>query len=332
VEAGKIQPKMAKTGYLVCPTQEAELSEPVTLEGISIIRLGKGVWMAKLPSFLANPPIVEEPVNELDTVAAPHLPVEEIPSEESTSSIETPPLITTELPPYPNAPKIPLGQTVKEEETISWQPSVQGSPHLLMVGIPGQGKSVTINMLLSHLQQQGVGTLTLDFHGDFCDSKTSTFQRWCHPTVWNAADGLPFSPFEADLHDEIGQNSWKIQSWALTEVFEYVCELHTRQKDDLYQAIKKCYEEVIRRNDNSLPTIPELQRKLEFLEDRKKIQKSVLARCRPLLEMNVFKPDATPWDLLQTTKPGLVINLKDIGSDTVRLAVPLCCAKCIKRS
>ncbi len=189
-----------------------------------------------------------------------------------------------------------------------------------MVGIPGQGKSVTINMLLSHLQQQGVGSLTLDFHGDFCDSKKSAFQHWCHPTVWNAAQGLPFSPFEADLHDEIGQNSWKVQSWALMEVFEYVCELGTRQKDDLYQAIKKCYEEVIGRGDNSLPTIPELQRKLELLEDRKKIQKGVVARCRPLLEMNVFKPDATPWDLLQTTKPGLVINLKDIGSDTVRLA------------
>jgi DNA helicase HerA-like ATPase len=36
--------------------------------------------------------------------------------------------------------------------------------------------------------------------------------------------------------------------------------------------------------------------------------------------MNVFNPHSEAWDILQTTKRGLVINLKEIGADTVREA------------
>jgi hypothetical protein len=54
--------------------------------------------------------------------------------------------------------------------------------------------------------------------------------------------------------------------------------------------------------DNLLPTISELSKKVERLEEKKEIQNGVMARCHSILEMNVINPQSEPWDILKTTK------------------------------
>lgn len=333
IEAGKIQPiDISNSAYLICPTEKLACSAPSQKDGVQVWRLGKSVLTTKT----TKKKVVAEPVKMSTSQNSENKRAENNRTQgnalpkatESTSftlvsdqsnQTDTNP-VSVDLPPYPQAPDILLGNTTNEQQVV-WKPSVQGSPHVIIIGIPGQGKSVTINTLLCGLQQSGVGILALDFHNDFGDRSKSAFRRLYNPTIWNAAQGLPFSPFEADLNDEMGQDSWKIQAWALSEIFEYVCGLGSRQKDGLYLAIKSCYEDIMKRWDNSLPTISELSKQVERLEANKKIQNGVMARCRPLLEMNVFKPQSEPWNILQTTKPGLVINLKEIGSNTVREAI-----------
>jgi len=176
--------------------------------------------------------------------------------------------------------------------------------------------------LLVELHRHGIGTLTFDFHGQFSDTRNA-FRKICIPTIWNAAEGLPFSPFEADLVNEMGQQSWKTQSFALAEIFEYVYDLGDIQKDGVYRAISACYKDAKNSGDNTtFPTINDLKKKIERLEGKKEIR-NVSARCRPLLEMNVFNPQAieSGWDILESTKKGLVINVKEIGSETVQLAI-----------
>ena len=46
---------------------------------------------------------------------------------------------------------IPLGEASGEQ--VDWNPGVKGSPHLFMLGIPGQGKSWTITRIVSELAQ-----------------------------------------------------------------------------------------------------------------------------------------------------------------------------------
>ncbi len=295
IEAGKIQPvAISNSAYLVCPAEKLECSEPVNKEGVQVIVLGTSIFATKT---------YKKPLSKSTSLLLINEKHENF--------------LNVNLPPHPKAPEIIIGNTANGQEVV-WKPSVQGSPHIIIVGIPGQGKSVTINTLLCGLQQSGIGILALDVHNDFGDPNKSSFRRLCHPTIWNAAQGLSFSPFEADLNDEMGQNSWKIQSSALADIFEYVCGLGTQQRYGLYQAIKRCYEDV--RGENLLPTIYELSKKVEHLEETKEIPSGVMARCHSILEMNVFKPQSESWNILQTTKQGLVINLKEIGSDTVREA------------
>ncbi|MCK5718080.1 MAG: DUF87 domain-containing protein, partial [Thiomargarita sp.] len=307
IEAGKIQPSaIAKTVYLVSTTQTVASSKPIKDNGMTIITLGSGVLTGE-----ADQNVVME---EEFTYDIPQT------SDVKPDSPKIPDIATVHPKTSHKVPEIIIGKTAGMGQDVIWKPSVEGSPHVMIVGIPGQGKSVTLNTLLCRLQENGVGVLALDFHNDFGDAKHSSFARLYHPTIWNAAQGLPFSPLEADLQDEMGQNSWKNQSANLADIFEYVCTLGTQQRYGLLCAITKCYEDVIRRGDNVLPTISELSRKVQRLEKNKEIQNGVMARCHPILDMNVFKPQSEPWDILETTQSGLVINLKDIGSDTVRQA------------
>ncbi|MBF0233165.1 MAG: ATP-binding protein [Desulfamplus sp.] len=218
---------------------------------------------------------------------------------------------------YPEKPQIVLGSA--NHQDVLWQPSTKGSPHLVIIGIPGQGKSVTINTLLIQLQKNGVGTLTFDFHSQFSQADNS-FAKICQPEIWDSSQGLPFSPFESNLDIDIGQNSWKIEAFALADIFAYVATLGDQQKDSVYQAIESCYEDIRNNNTCLFPTITDLKKKLERLEQQKKIQKGALARLRPLLEMDVFKPVSELWNISKSTKKGLVIDLKGIGSETVQLA------------
>jgi DNA helicase HerA-like ATPase len=133
--------------------------------------------------------------------------------------------------PRPADPSVTLGAA--GGVSVDWRPSVKGSPHLFILGIPGQGKSWTILRLLSQLGRQDVPALVLDFHGQFA-APGNPFARAVSPTVLDASRGLPFSPFEVDLADD-GSGNWKAMVLAVAEIFGYVAGLGDMQRDVVYQ-------------------------------------------------------------------------------------------------
>lgn len=322
VEAGKIKPHILKKAYLISPGEDNDKIELPDQDEIKLTILGKHI--------LSEPP---QPLDQISTGSYEEFSLimeeqnreeeyKEIPAEQPSGigSIKAEGFDGANIPLYPESVEIIVGKSVNDQNVI-WKPSVKGSPHVFILGIPGQGKSVTISTLLVELQRNGIGTLTFDFHGQFSDARNA-FRKFCMPTIWNAAEGLPFSPFEADLVSEVGQQSWKTQSFALADIFAYVCDLGDIQKDGVFRAISACYKDAKNRGDNTFPTINDLAKKIDRLENKKEIR-NVSARCRPLLEMNVFNPQVFErgWDILESTKKSLVINVKEIGSETVQLAV-----------
>ena len=129
-------------------------------------------------------------------------------------------------------------------QQILFEPSTKGSPHAIIIGIPGQGKTVTINSLLTQLNQQGVGSIVFDFHGQF-SSPVNPFNKYCTPQIWDILkDKLPFNPFEIDNVEEHQNFDFyiKMQSAEIADIFEYVCELGTIQRYALYEAILSLYK------------------------------------------------------------------------------------------
>ena len=217
--------------------------------------------------------------------------------------------------------RIELGNA--EGHGVDWLPGVQGSPHLFITGIPGQGKSWATTRLLIELSRQGVPALVFDFHGQFA-AQDNPYRRIATPTVADAARGLPFSPFECD--DEGGPTGWNATASAVTDIFAYVFGLGTIQRDTVYIAVRDAYRACGFGDAHAeglparLPTLEDVRRRLERAEGQRQTQ-NVLARCRPLLEMGLFgTDDAQQRPLEETLRGGLVVDLHSLHAEAVQQA------------
>ncbi len=217
---------------------------------------------------------------------------------------------------------IPLGEA--QGERVDWKPGVKGSPHLFILGIPGQGKSWTVTRILSELGRQNIPALVLDFHGQFADSQ-GDFVKAVQPRVLDAAKGLPFSPFECSR--EGGQAGWMANALAVAEIFAYVAGLGEMQKDIVYTAVRDAYKargfddesEDTTAQILEYPTLKDVLKRIEQYE-RSRHTANVAARCRPLLEMDLFRPTEQATDLLSLVRLGLVIDLHNLFAETLQMA------------
>ncbi|MDX2116849.1 MAG: ATP-binding protein [Planctomycetota bacterium] len=218
--------------------------------------------------------------------------------------------------------RVVLGHTQAEETPVAWTPSVQSSPHLFILGIPGQGKSVTVNRILQEFAKEGLPSVVIDFHGAFADT-CNPYVRSANPVVLDATKGLPFSPFEADLSKSGAEAaSWQTNCFAIAEIFAYVCELGDMQKDVVFDALRSCYQDLGYGSGtpDRLPTISDFHRKLSLLELSRGVR-NVVARCRPLLELGLFREDPSTFvPLDQLLARGLVLDVHRAGVETMQVA------------
>jgi len=220
-------------------------------------------------------------------------------------------------PPPPQDIVVELGETAAGR--VDWKPSVKGSPHLFIIGIPGQGKSWTTTRILTRLGEQRIPALVLDFHGQFADPSGPFAQRVGATTI-DAAEGLPFSPFESITTN--GKNDWKINSQGVAEIFSYIVGLGGIQRDALYNAILDAYKaRGFSIGDTTGLTYPTPSDVLRFIERRERDRRvsNISARCRPLLEMDLFKPEGDHPDLLRMVHHGLVIDLHNLHSEVLQM-------------
>ncbi|GCE27572.1 hypothetical protein KDA_30560 [Dictyobacter alpinus] len=224
----------------------------------------------------------------------------------------------------PQAPvQVSLGQAIGSNLDVDWQPAVSGSPHLFVLGIPGQGKSWTVTRLLTELGKQQVPALVLDFHGQFADP-SEPFVQAINPTVLDASRGLPFSPFECT--QDGGSGGWQANSYAISEIFAHVVDLGDMQRDVVFSAIRDAYKAHGFNDDPdqsikglSYPTLAEVLQNIESLAQARRVS-NVAARCRPLLEMNLFRPTENAPDLLSLVRSGLVVDLHNLYVETLQQA------------
>jgi len=220
----------------------------------------------------------------------------------------------------PEVIQVHLGQT--DEQPIIWQPSVKGSPHLFIIGIPGQGKSVAISNVLNDLMGQGIAPLILDFHGQFADPQGPLVQHYGLRAI-DASEGLPFNPFEVMIRN--GKLDWRDNGQAIADIFAHVVELGGIQKDGLFQAILDAYKAkgfhptMTPQDVDALPTSADVLSFIEEREQQRKV-KNLAARCRPLLEMDLFNPNLPPLQLRDELRKGLVIDLHAVLSESVQMA------------
>ncbi|MBI1790000.1 MAG: ATP-binding protein [Acidobacteria bacterium] len=249
----------------------------------------------------------------------------ERPATEPVASPPRPPATvspSSELPAsLPIELAVPLGVSL-DEEIVTWKAGVKGSPHLFIIGIPGQGKSWTTTRLLCETARQGLPSIIIDFHGQF-GSPNSEYYRLAKPAVWDATQGLPFSPFEAVSQQDGGTSYWKTNAFAIAEIFQYVFGLGDIQRGIIYDSMRDCYLEAGFESSGqpALPKLAELERKIRQHEERRGTR-NVLVRCQPVFDFQLFREgvDAGNIDFLKASERGLVIDLHRHSLEQLQMA------------
>ncbi|QKV78062.1 DUF87 domain-containing protein [Amycolatopsis sp. Hca4] len=181
--------------------------------------------------------------------------------------------------------RVMLGRDVHSAE-VNWRISTSGSPHMFILGIPGQGKSVTTRRILNSFADQALPALVVDFHGDMAADPAAD------ATVVDAAEGLDFSPFE--LRADVDHRKYAQAAWELSEVVGYVSGLGEIQRNVVYEALRELYQRHgfgSAAGPTGLPTMVEFSELLEQKESAGR-GRNVAARTRPLSDFGLFRDDA----------------------------------------
>jgi hypothetical protein len=212
----------------------------------------------------------------------------------------------------PGKVQVMLGRDAHSAE-VNWQISTSGSPHMFILGIPGQGKSVTTRRILNAFADQGLPALVVDFHGDMAANPAAA------ATVVDAADGLDFSPFE--LRVDVDHHKYAQAAWELAQVVGYVSGLGEIQRNLVYEALRELYQRHgfgSAAGPTGLPAIAEFAKLLEQKESAGH-GRNVAARTRPLSDFGLFRDDACRGRFGELLAGGVVLDVHSL-MEQVQLA------------
>jgi DNA phosphorothioation-dependent restriction protein DptH len=197
---------------------------------------------------------------------------------------------------------------------VRWRVSTKGSPHAFVIGIPGQGKSVTTRKVIRDFSHQDLPSLVFDFHGDMAADTPDG------AVVLNAAEGLPFSPFEPDVERNRPINS---TAWEIAEIIAYVAKLGEIQRTHVYAALKKVYDDtgwIGSTRGSRLPTMPEFAAALEEVE-KGAAGRNAAARLLTFTDFGLFREDAAgTFELRTNPAHGWVIDVSQLMEEVQRFA------------
>ena len=257
----------------------------------------------------------------LDTSPGTDLaPPQDIESTSHNSQVET---SSPVIEPAIGDQNVVLGDTLGGE-AVTWKPRVAGSPHLFILGIPGQGKSKSIERILTELASTATPALVFDFHGPFMDPH-GPYAKRARPHLLDAAKGLPFSPFSCDPRGSVLEVQQHAQSVA--EILRHVFKLGDIQQDVIYTTLRDLYF----RNgysdvddDHPLPSPPTVKDLAKALERKEKdnVARNVVARCRSFFDFDLFSADVdSSAEFGELIMHGTVVGLHRLGGEELAFAL-----------
>ncbi|GAB3277719.1 hypothetical protein GCM10027589_03590 [Actinocorallia lasiicapitis] len=312
--------KLPETHRNIDRIEESVEPPEISMKGFVISPDGTGGFPAKHRNVsiavLTAEDLGQAGFTTINPAAAP------IPPSETTPNETTPPPAEVPRPAEAPAPRSEAEKPPPEEDTpvpstisvglgldtggveVSWNISTKGSPHAFILGIPGQGKSVTTRRIIRQFAEQGLPSLILDFHGDMAIDPPPRAQ------IVDAADGLPFSPFELSSTDPrvIAETAWEV-----SEIIGYVCGLGEIQRNHVYDGLKRAYETA-----GGVPDMGLVADQIGKVEQAAR-GKNARDRLRPLTDFGLFANSPTEA-FLSTWSAGMVVDLSRLKLETVQLA------------
>lgn len=195
-----------------------------------------------------------------------------------------------------------LGSTVGGSQDVEWRVSIKSNPHLLMVGLPGMGKTTSLINICKQLAESGVTPIVFSYHDDI-DEKLAALVG---PVNFVDFDGLGFNPLRVDSQQA---RAYVDVAGTLRDIFGSIFpELGDIQLEELRQAIKQSYDDLGWDGglESDTRSTPAFRTFFDILCARSKPNHNLLARLRELADYGFFDGTGERASLLAERRPTIV--------------------------
>lgn len=271
-------------GFVFCPEYGAALPAPI----------GNDIWLFG-PALLPESQRGEVPSTPTRLDPSPREPAV-APNSTLMETQSVVPLDTT----HPPAVELLLGHREGSGESVNWKVSIQGNPHLLIVGLPGMGKTTCLINLCRQLAAASVAPIVFSYHQDIDEKLGSLFGDRLQ-TVRYA--GLGFNPLQVVGDAPLG---YMDNVAMLRDIFAAIFpDLGDVQLGRLREALKQSYVDQgwAPGKQGALPAFSAFY---DNLKADPKPDKGLLTRLAELSDYGLFDATSGAPSLLDSAVPALV--------------------------
>lgn len=198
-------------------------------------------------------------------------------------------------------------------QSVDWKLSVKGSPHGLIAGVSGHGKSVTTRNIIKGFTEASIPTIIFDFHGEMSEISGINLN-----VIDVGTNGLPFSPFGFNREIAVPVTS---ASQEISEILRNIGGLGDIQTAHVRTALLNIYgaKNLTDQNYQSfeLPTIDEFVRELEIIQINNR-GKNALERLNWFTSFGLFRENVSK-EFNALDSRGAVFDLSRYSQEEVKL-------------
>jgi DNA phosphorothioation-dependent restriction protein DptH len=193
-----------------------------------------------------------------------------------------------------------LGETLTHVP-VDWSVSIRTNPHLMMVGLPGMGKTTALINITKQLTAAGIAPVIFSYHDDIDEKLADSIG----PLRMIDFDGLGFNPLRVDAP---GPTAYIDVAGTLRDIFASIFpDLGEIQLEELRGAIKQSYDDLGWGDRDAVrPEPPRFRTFVDILKSRPKPNQNLLARLQELTDYGFFDGEDGATGILSGCTPTLI--------------------------
>lgn len=206
-----------------------------------------------------------------------------------------------------------LGHSEASGETVEWEISIRANPHLLMVGLPGMGKTTCLIHMCEQLRNADITPVVFSYHHDLDEQLTTRLENDVLAVNFN---GLGFNPMQVTSDH---RHAFLDNAGMLRDIFSTIFpDLGEIQLGRIRDAIKQSYLDCGWTTEQRGET-PAFRTFFELLLADPKQDRGLLMRLGELDDFGFFTASSGAPSLLETTQTSL-IRIHELQNEVVQRA------------
>jgi len=277
-------------GYIFCPEYSAIEPTSISFDGQPPVLLFGAAYMP-------DSPIQQESTFKLQSHQETNKKYEVILTEIGTDNIDV--VKSSEAA----TTIINLGNEPYSQELVEWTITINSNPHLMIVGLPGMGKTTSLINISMQMIRSGITPIVFSYHEDI-DMKLS--EQLQNEIQYVDYAGLGFNPLQVANDSPLAYiDNVSMLRDIFSSIFPDFGEI---QLAKLREALKQSYldkgwEES---GDSQNLDLPEFQTFFDILKGQPKQDRGLISRLSELDDYGFFRNTSGARSLLDSSKPALI--------------------------